>query len=98
MCLMPSIVAGWPNGLRLMSRLSANEEYGYCSLIKAAKSVPDRLNVENRTLAKFTSKERIERKLVNPIALREAVINTIVHNDYSLEVLPSSKFTRIVWG
>lgn len=68
--------------------LIENEEYGYCSLIKATKSVLDRLNVENRTLAKITSKERIEKRLVNPLALREAVINAVVHNDYSLEVPP----------
>lgn len=68
--------------------LIENEEYGYCSLIKATKSVLDRLNVENRTLTKITSKERLEKRLVDPIALREAVINAIVHNDYSLEVPP----------
>ena len=68
--------------------LIENEEYGYCSLIKATKSVLDRLNVENRTLTKITSKERIEKKLINPLALREAVINAVVHNDYSLEVPP----------
>ena len=68
--------------------LIENEEYGYCSLIKATKSVLDRLEIENKTLAKITSKERIERKLVDPIALREAVINAIVHNDYTREVPP----------
>ncbi len=68
--------------------LIENEEYGYCSLIKATNSVLDRLNVENRTLAKITSKQRIEKRLVNAIALREAVINAVVHNDYSLEVPP----------
>ena len=68
--------------------LIENEEYGYCSLIKATKSVLDRLDIENRTFAKITSKERVERRLVDPIALREAVINAIVHNDYSREVPP----------
>lgn len=68
--------------------LIENEEYGYCSLIKATKSVLDRLNVENRTFAKITNKERIEKKLIDPLALREAVINAVVHNDYSMEVPP----------
>ena len=68
--------------------LRENEEYGYCSLIKATKSVLDRLDIENRTFATITSKERVERRLVDPIALREAVINAMVHNDYSREVPP----------
>ena len=68
--------------------LIENEEYGYCSLIKAAKSVLDKLEIENKTLTKITNKERIERKLIEPIALREAVINAFVHNDYSSEVPP----------
>lgn len=68
--------------------LIENEEYGYCSLIKAAKSVLDRLEIENRTFATITSKERKELRLVDPIALRETVINAIVHNDYSREVTP----------
>lgn len=68
--------------------LIENEEYGYCSLIKATKSVLDKLEIENRTLTKITSKERIEKRLVEPIALREAVINAIVHNDYTREVPP----------
>ena len=68
--------------------LIENNEYGYCSLIKAAKRVLDKLEIENRTLAKITSKEREEKNLVDKIALREAVINAIVHNDYSNEVPP----------
>lgn len=68
--------------------LIENEEYGYCSLIKATKSVLNKLEIENKTFAKITSKERIEKRLVEPIALREAVINAIVHNDYTREVPP----------
>ncbi|MFI3327241.1 MAG: putative DNA binding domain-containing protein, partial [Clostridia bacterium] len=68
--------------------LIENEEYGYCSLIKATKSVLDKFDIENRTSAKITSKERIERKLVDRVALREAVINAMVHNDYTYEVPP----------
>lgn len=68
--------------------LIENEEYGYCSLIKATKSVLDKFDVENKTSAKITSKERLERKLVDRVALREAVINAVVHNDYTYEVPP----------
>lgn len=68
--------------------LIENNEYGYESLIKATKQVLDKLNVENKTLTRITAKERIEIRFWDPIALREAVINAIVHNDYTNEVPP----------
>ena len=42
----------------------------------------DRMDSENRTYAKITSTRRIEKERVDSIALREAFINAIVHNDY----------------
>ena len=68
--------------------LIESNEYGNCSLIKATKQVLDKLDLENKTTTKITRKERIDTPLWNPIALREAVINAIVHNDYSFEVPP----------
>ena len=68
--------------------LIENNEYGYCSLIKATKSVLAKLDIENKVAATITPVERIEIPLWNKIALREAVINAIVHNDYSFEVPP----------
>ena len=68
--------------------LIENEEYGYCSLIKATKNVLDKLKIENITLTKVTSTTRIEKNLVDPVALREAVINAIVHNDFTREIPP----------
>jgi len=68
--------------------LIENDEYGYCSLIKATKSVLHRFEIENKTFAKITTKERMERKMVDGEALREAIINAIVHNDYTREVPP----------
>lgn len=52
----------------------------------------DRIEVENVTLARITPKEREEKRLWNPIAMREAVINAIVHNDYSTETAPKFDF------
>jgi predicted HTH transcriptional regulator len=68
--------------------LVENNEYGYCSLIKATKNILDKLEIENKTLSKITPKAREDTRLWNSIALREAVVNAIVHNDYTREVPP----------
>lgn len=43
--------------------LIENEEYGYCSLIKATNSVLDKMKIENVTHTKVTTTKRIEKKL-----------------------------------
>ncbi len=68
--------------------LIENEEYGFCSIIKATKAVLEKFKVENKTFTKITDTKRIERKLLEPAALREAIINAIIHNNYSNEVPP----------
>lgn len=65
-----------------------NEEYGYCSLIKATHQVLEKLKIENITRAKVTNTKRVEKNLVEPIPMREAVINAIVHSDFSREIPP----------
>jgi ATP-dependent DNA helicase RecG len=68
--------------------LIENNEFGYCSLIKATKQVLGKLEIENRTFSKITSKESEEKNLVDKTALREAVINAMIHNNYSNEIPP----------
>ena len=69
--------------------LLESKEYGRCCLVKTCKSVLDRLDgVENRNITKITPRERIDRPLWDKVALREAVINAIIHNDYSTELVP----------
>jgi len=63
--------------------LLETREYGNRCLITATQRILDRLDSENRTFAKITSKNRLEKERVNTIALREVVINAIVHNDYT---------------
>lgn len=70
-------------------KLIENEEYGFCSLLKATDSILNRLNVENRTLTKITGKQRLSVRLWDEVALREAVINAFVHNDYTYELCPT---------
>jgi len=69
-------------------KLIENEEYGYCCLVKATKAVLEKLKIENKTFARITPERREECKLLDPVALREATINAIIHNDYSNEVPP----------
>ena len=60
-----------------------SKEYGYCCLVKTCKSVLDRLEgVENRVINKITPGRRINRPYWDTVALRETVINAIIHNDY----------------
>lgn len=68
--------------------LMESNEYGFESLVKATQQVLDKLNLENKTLTKITAKERQEKRLWNKIAIREAIVNTFVHNDYSKELAP----------
>lgn len=68
--------------------LIANEEYGYCSLVKALKNVLNKLEIENTTSTKITYRERIDRKLLDPHAVKEAVINAFVHHDYTFGATP----------
>ena len=68
--------------------LAENNEYGYCCLVKATKQVLDKLDVANRTFTKITSKQRLQKRMMDETALREAVINAIVHNNYSYEAPP----------
>lgn len=63
--------------------LVKNQEYGYCCLITATQKVLDRLEAENTVYAKIEYKGRKEVEMIDSKALKEAVINAIVHNDYS---------------
>ena len=68
--------------------LIENHEYGYCSLLKATDSVLDRLHVENTVKSSISYPYRTDTPLWNERAVRELVINAIVHNDYFNEVPP----------
>ena len=68
--------------------LIENEEFGYCSIIKATNNILNKLQLENINKTRITGKQREERRLIDQTALREAVINAVVHNEYSGEIPP----------
>ena len=68
--------------------LIANNELGYCSLLKATDNVLDKLHVENNVSSEITYKRRIDSPLWDERAMREIVINAIVHNDYYTNEVP----------
>lgn len=58
-------------------------EFGRCCLIKSAINVLEKLNVANSTVVRVgAAAQRTEMRLIDPSALREAVLNAIIHNDY----------------
>ncbi len=58
-------------------------EFGRCCLIKSAYQVLDKLEVANATVVRVGGEAaRKEIRLVDKDALREAVLNAIIHNDY----------------
>lgn len=58
-------------------------EFGRCCLIKSAINVLEKLNVANSTVVRVgAAAQRTEMRLIDPNALREAVLNAIIHNDY----------------
>ena len=63
--------------------LVENQEYGYRCLITATQKILDRLDTENTVYAKIEYKGRKEVEKIDSKALKEAVINAIVHDDYS---------------
>lgn len=68
--------------------LIENHEYGYCCIITATNRILDRLVAENTVYAKIEYKGRKEVEMIDSKALKEAVINAIVHSDYTYNTSP----------
>ena len=59
--------------------LVENQEYGYRCIITATQRILDRLDAENTVYAKIEYKGRKEVEMIDKAALKEAVINAVVH-------------------
>jgi ATP-dependent DNA helicase RecG len=72
--------------------LIENRDFGRCSLVKALKAILERMDVENTIFTRIGYPLREEREMIDSTAMREAVINAIVHNDYSYGATPKFEF------
>ena len=68
--------------------LVSNNEFWFCSLLKATDQVLDKLKVENNVSSVITYKHRIDTPFWDERAMHEIVINAIVHNDYYTNEVP----------
>lgn len=75
-----------------VDELMENYEYGFCSLIKATNRVLEKFKVENKIYAKITYPERKENPMYDYNAVREVIINALVHNDWASEYPPKFEF------
>lgn len=75
-----------------VDELIENYEFGYCSLVKATHRVLEKFITENKIFAKITYPERKEQPMYDYKAVREVIINAIVHNDWSNDYPPKFEF------
>ncbi len=75
-----------------VDELMENYEFGYCSLVKATYRVLEKFRTENKIYAKITYPERKEQPMYDYNAVREVIINAIVHNDWATEYPPKFEF------
>lgn len=59
------------------------------SLIKTTHEIVDFFDKQNRNFTEITASKRKETSLFDSIAMREALINAIVHSDYTYENVPT---------
>ena len=64
--------------------VSERTDYGRCSIISAYYNMKNRLVSENICMTDTTTRPRVDKYLYDIDAVNEAVINAIVHNDWSI--------------
>ena len=69
--------------------LVEHREFGNQSIVKTTSDILDFFQNRNTTFSQITSTGRMDRSKFNAIAMRELIVNAIVHNNYLSNGLPS---------
>ena len=69
--------------------LVEHREFGNQSIVKTTSDILDFVQNRNTTFSQITTTGRVDRSRFNAIALRELIVNAIVHNNYLSNGLPS---------
>ena len=69
--------------------LIEHREFGNQSIVKTTADVLDFIQNRNTIFSQITSTGRMDRSKFNAIAMRELIVNAIVHNNYLSNGLPS---------
>ena len=70
------------------SQLISVSDYGCTCLLQTADRIIERFKIENTITSQKTYKTRIDSSLWDEKAIREVVMNALIHNDYTEEVPP----------
>ena len=69
--------------------LAEQKSFSHQSLLKSTFELLEFIQSKNTVYTSITATGRIDKPRFNPIAMRELVVNAIVHNDYRGEGLPT---------
>lgn len=66
------------------SEIVEKSDYGSKCLLSSIEKILARVDVENLTYSDTSVRPRVDKKLIDPFCLKEAIINSIVHNDWTI--------------
>lgn len=66
------------------SEIVEKSDYGSKCLLSSIEKILARVDVENLTYSDTSVRPRVDKKLIGPFCLKEAIINSIVHNDWRI--------------
>lgn len=79
---IPMIVAKF-KGLD-KAEILEKSDYGSRCIISSIEKVLTRVDVENAMFSDTSIRPRVDKRLIDPFCLKEAIINAIVHNDWTI--------------